>query len=228
MFSREKKENNSRRRKKRRGVAMIYGLIVFLLISILAVAMTRLTDGNTVSAGGEYKKTQAEYIARAGLEIGQGALHVEDASRGKATLFDRILGKPVVVSHHLNQGYTNIDASHPSGEFFEIKSEKGEVVGRVQLLVYSLTGKEAAENLTVQYRSPDATGETHRVIDRLKEAKALGVDKLKQDTWVFRIVAIGETMDYDEIKGRFPMARQIMTADVNINNPLSVRIYSGY
>lgn len=229
MRFRDKGEKNMNgRRHKRRGIAMIYGIIVLVVVSILAFAMARLSGDNSMNAGEEYKKSQAEYIARAGLEIAQGALHAEDATKGKATFFDRILKKTANPSYHLNDGYTNINASHSDGEFFEIKSETGKVVGRVQLLVYSLTGKEPAGNIIVAYRSQDANGDTHRTINRQKEAKELGVKATDSGTWVFRVVAIGETMDYDDVKGRFPMARQIMTADVNVNNPLSVKVYSGY
>lgn len=213
--------------KNRRGIAMIYGIVIFVFISILAFAMTRLTDSNTLNAAAEYKKSQAEYIALAGLEIGQGAIHAKDPSKGNLTLLDRVSGS-AVVAHVLDKGYTNIRSGTPDGEQIEIKSEAGEVIGRVQILVYSLTGKEDPGELVIHYRSADVTGETEKRIDRQKEAEKAGVNKKDMSTWIFRIVAIGETMDYDAVKDQYPMARQIMTADVSISNPLSVRTYSGY
>lgn len=216
--------------KKRPGIAMIYALAVFIFVSLLSVALLRITTGNTSTSVSEFKRTHAEYAARAGIEIGLAALEAEDITMGKTTLCERVLGKVSDPSYSLDTGYTNITSSNPRGDVIDVLSESGAVVGRVQIVIYSLTDREGDPgDLTFQYMTPDASGNSSKTIHRHAESEKLGINSTQDWSWVFRVVAIGETLDYEQSKHKYPMARQIMTAEVKMSSePKEVKLYSGY
>lgn len=207
---------------------MIYAIAVFFLISIMSISILRLTTDNSVSSDNEQLRDQAEYIARAGIEIGMAAIEVKDDTKGGATLSQRVLGKVSDPSYELAGGYTNLTNS--TGDIIDVKDASGNVVGKVQVIVYSITGREGDPGeITFNYISPSPSGEASKTISRHREAQRLGVDKDQEFTWIFRIVAIGQTLDYDSVKEKYPMARQVMTADVSMaSQPKVWNLYSGY
>lgn len=220
-----------KRMKKRKGVAMIFAIGVFLFVSVLAIALTRLVGSNASHSALERKKTEAEYITRAGLEIGIAALQTQDNTKGNLTLCERILEKGADASYNLLQGYSNLGSSSAKGDVINIKAKDGTTAGQVQVIVYSMTRKDGeSDTLQFEYLSPDSSGTATKTINRKSEAEKTGVKKGNswKHTWVFRVVAIGQTNDYEQVKGRLPMARQVMTAEVNIQNPQIVKIYNGF
>lgn len=219
----------NKERKRKRGAAMVFAIVVFLFVSILAVAMTRLVTGSATSTMAEQKKVEAEYLAKAGIEIGLAAIRTKDPAKGNLEIWERILEKGTVASNNLPQGYSNL-LSDPMGDVIEIKSPDtgNPVVGKVQVIVYSVTRKPGeSDTLQFQYMTPASPAHTE-VIDRKSIAEISGIRPGEKSSWILRIVAIGQTNDYEDIKGRTPSARQIMTAEVSLSNMEVVKIYSGF
>lgn len=212
----------------KRGVAMVFAIAVFLFVSILAVAMTRLVGGSANSTIAEQKKLEAEYLAKAGLEIGLAAIRTKDPTKGNLEIWERVLEKGTVAANNLPQGYSNL--VNPMGDVIEIKSPDtgNPVVGKVQVIVYSVTRKPGeSDTLRFQYMTPTSPAHTE-VIDRKSIAEISGIRPGEKSSWILRIVAIGQTSDYEDIKGRTPSARQIMTAEVSLSNTEVVKTYSGF
>lgn len=218
-----------KRVRKRRGMAMIFAIAVFILISTLAVAMTRLVTGNASSTISDRRKTEAEYLAKAGLEIGLAAIQTKDPTNGNLAIWERLLDKSVYPAFNLPQGYSNLTAD-PKGDVIEIKSPDtgNPAVGKVQVIVYSVTRKPGeSDTLDFEYMTGSGTSAVER-IDRKAIAETLGITQSDRSTWILRVVAIAQTEDYDDVKKRSPSARQIMTAEVSVSNIQVVKTYDGF
>lgn len=207
-------------------MAAVFAMAVFVFITVLAIGILRMTDANSLNAAAELKRSQAEYIARSGLEIGMAALQTKHPTEG-VTLCEKVMESVSDPSLQLKEGYSNVGSGNPKGDVISIKSPAGDKIGEVQIIVYSLTKKDAEpKSLSFEYLtgSPAQT----ETIDREKQANAAGVDKNRDGSWLFHVVAIGQTTDYEKIKKKYPMARQIMTAEISVKNPEVVKIYNGF
>ncbi|MDO4720198.1 MAG: hypothetical protein Q4A78_06010 [Peptostreptococcaceae bacterium] len=215
------------KRRRKKGLAAIFAMAVFVFITILAMGILRISDSNTLGIQSEIRRSQAEYIARSGLEIGMSAVQVKHPTE-KVSIVEKVLEKPTDPSLYLKNGYDNLSSSGSRGDVIEIKDSAGNKIGDVQIIIYSLTGKDGeSDQISFDYLTPSSPAVTQQ-IDRKKLRDNLRVNKAQQATWVFHIVAIGQTSDYENVGSRYPMARQIMTAEMSMQNPSVVKIYSGY
>lgn len=77
MFNEAIKFNN-----KRKGSAIVWAIILFTIIVILATSIIFIARQNTVETVGQEQRIRAYYLSLSGIEIGYAALMAPDSSPG--------------------------------------------------------------------------------------------------------------------------------------------------